>query len=280
MGTVTLAGGNASTGLTRVQAGSLVVTASDPFAAQAGIVVDAGATLVNSGTGAIVVRDLEVQGGVESTGPRLTVTGLLSGTGSIAGNVLTTGRFQGTQTITGNVAVTGTHAPGNSPGIQSLAGSLSYELGGGSGPVVEWELDANTATNSPVAFDQVLVGMNLAFTTDTGLDLQFATPGSTVAWDDVFWSTNRQWTIWQVSGTTSGVFRLSIEGTDWLDSYGRSFNSMLPDAGFSIGFGSNGTDVVLNYVTVVPEPSTWASLLAGAAILAWQVRRRSSRRRC
>jgi autotransporter-associated beta strand protein len=275
-GAVTLAGRNASTGLTRVQAGSLEVTAADPFSTQAGIVVDAGASLLNTGTGAITVRNVTVDGAIVSTGGRLTATGLLSGSGSITGSVLTTGRFQGTQTISNDVTVTGIHAPGNSPGVQTIQGSLAYVLGSGTGPIVEWELDANTATNSPLAFDQIVVGTNLTFSTNTLLDMRFASAASTVDWDDGFWTTRRQWTIWQVSGTTTGLGNLSILGDNWRDSSGKWFKDVLPDAGFSITWGANGRDVILSYV---PEPATWVSLLAGGAILAWRMRRRSLRHR-
>lgn len=277
---VTLGGRNTSTGLTWVQSGTLAVTTSDPFAAAASLRVDAGAELASTGVGhSITVRDVTVNGTLVSTGGTLASTGTLSGTGTITGDVLSTGRFQGSQSIGGDVTVTGTHAPGNSPGVQTISGNLVYSLGGGTGPVMDWELAGNTASNDPVTFDQVVVGTNLSFTTDTLLVLNFDSAGSVVSWGDAFWSTGHQWTIWQVAGTTTGVDKLSIQADDWLDAFGQSFASSLPAAGFTIGTAANGRDVVLTYVTAVPEPSTWVSLLAGAAIVAWRSRRRLLGRR-
>nr|MDA3873420.1 hypothetical protein [Kiritimatiellia bacterium] len=86
-----------------------------------------------SGTGS---GDVTVQGGAT-----------LTGTGSIDGGVILDagGTLSGTLSVGGDSTIAGAHRPGNSPGIQSFDGNLTYTTGAS----VEWELVSNTNVNQP-----------------------------------------------------------------------------------------------------------------------------------
>jgi len=247
-GTSTLAAVNTYTGPTRVQAGTLRLAGLGSLAASSSLLVDSGAAFDTAGASQPFSAATN-NGTVSLGGGTISVTGLLSGTG----------------TIDGNAAVAGLHSPGNSPGIQTITGSLSY----GPGASVLWEITDNTTTNSPVAFDQIVVGGNLAFDAATSLSLSFDSAGSLVDWSDPFWDTNQSWTLWDVAGTTSGFGLLSISGTSWLDGFGTALGDVRPQAAFAVS--QVGSDVVLTY-SAVPEPS--AIVLAGLGVAAAVVIRR------
>ncbi len=254
-GTSTVNAANTYTGLTWVRAGTLATGVSNAFAAASDLTVDSGATLDRAGYSQ-TVADAVLNGTVGNTGGGglLTVTGTLSGTGLVNGDVL----------------VNGVHAPGNSPGIQTFDGNLSY----GNGAVVNWELIDNTTSNSPVVYDQIVLSnaANLSFGGSNVLSLSFNGAGSLVDWNDSFWDVNRAWTVFDLaSGVTTGFGNLSLGGS-LLDA-----NSLALDAGTrgSFSLAQSGQDVVLQFTTAaVPEPSTIAMALAGVACGGYLVRRR------
>ena len=206
-GTLTLSGSSSYTGLTWVREGTLATGTSNAFAAASDLEVDSGATFDRVGYSQTFANAV-VNGTVGNTGNGglLTVNGQLSGAGVVNGNVL----------------VNGVHAPGNSsgnsPGIQTFSGDLSY----GSGATINWELLANTASNSPLVFDQIVLSnaANLSFSATSELSLSFAGAGSVVDWNDAFWDVNRVWTVFGLaSGVTTGFSNLSLGGS-FLDANG------------------------------------------------------------
>ena len=253
VGTSVINAANTYTGQTRVQAGTLALGTSGTLAAASTLVVDPAATFSTSGKSQSFSSAAN-NGTVSLAGGTLFVSELLSGTGL----------------IDGSVTVTGEHAPGNSPGIQPIAGDLAY----GAGASVAWELIDNTTSNSPVVFDQITVGGNLAFNAPTALALSFDGLGSLVDWADAFWDSEQSWTIYDVTGTTTGFSNFSLTTLDWLDGTGTALSTVHPNASFSLA--QQGGDVVLTY-SAVPEPSTLVLVVLGAAFAACGISRRAVR---
>jgi hypothetical protein len=126
---------------------------------------------------------------------------------------------------------------------------------------------ANTDSNSPLVFDQIVLSTaaNLSFSATNQLALSFAGAGSVVDWNDAFWDENRVWTVFDLaSGVTTGFSNLSLGGS-FLDANGTALEGT---RGY-FSLGQIGQDVVLQFnVAAVPEPSTTAMALAGRSVAA------------
>lgn len=248
-GTLILTAANSYTGGTTVSEGSLVINGNQS-SATGSIIVANGATLSGSGT----------YGG--ATTDTLTVNGTLTGTG----------------TITGNTIINGVHSPGNSPGLQTFNGNLSYSTGSS----LNWELIANTSTGRGTNFDGINVGGGLTFSGATSMNLLFNGAGSTVNWNDSFWASNRSWLVYDVAGTTTGFGLFSINGTTWLDAFNNSLTSIRSGANFTLD--QSGDDVILRFdsgASSVPEPGSLAlmsvvGLFGGGRLAQRYLRRRKN----
>jgi autotransporter-associated beta strand protein len=240
LGTLTLSGTNNYSGLTTVSAGTLNVTGS-------------------------LAGDVSVASGASLNG-----TG-----GTFAGTNTINGTLTGTGTYSGNTIINGLHSPGNSPGLQSFGGNLTYN----NGSSFNWELISNSTTGRGTNFDAVNVGGNLLFTGATSMNLLFA---GTVNWTDAFWGSNQSWLIYDVAGTTTGLNFFTISGNNWNDSTSTLLSSVR--AGSSFSLSQSGSDVILQYNSgsgsqAVPEPSSLAlmgvaGLLGGGRLLRRYIRRR------
>ena len=246
-GTRTLTMGNTTTFSGQIQNGGLNVVASNKTVTFNGASTYSGgttfATALGGSTNNVVVNN---------------TTGSAFGSGAVSvgsGNVLSgAGSISGATTMeTGSLL-----RPGNSPGVLTFGSDLTLSTGVN----MVWELWANTEVNSPVAFDQIVVGGNLLFNGSNGVTLDFGTTagGSLVNWADTFWDSQRSWILYDVTGTTTGASNLSLLNTVYNDASGASLATARSGASFSIA--QVGSDVVVNYI---PEPSSSSLMLLGLA---------------
>ncbi len=239
---------------------------------------DAQLTLRKTGDGTLELTNANTYvGRTEVLAGTLLVNGSLGGAGMVT--VAAGATLGGRGSVSGATSLAGLHTPGNSAGIQTFGGSLSYTAGA----AVEWELVDNTTLNQPnpnALFDTVVVAGNLDFAGATTLSLVFDLAGSSVDWADSsvdwadsFWAGaylgSDGWLLYQVAGSTSNFANLSLAESNWLDGGGNAFDTLRAKGEFSLYL--DGSNIYLNYA-LIPEPASLA-LLAAGGLLALRRRR-------
>jgi MYXO-CTERM domain-containing protein len=236
----------------------------------AGTITGAGGFILGSAGTLVLGGANTYTGATNVSAGTLLINGSTSNASAVTVGI--NGTLGGTGTVGGNTTISGIHSPGNSPGIQTFTGNLSYVNGGTPDPTVNWELASNTTTvgaNPTANFDQIIVGGNLDFTHPTIINLSFNGAGSTVLWSDSLWDANQSWLLYDVAGITTNIANLNLNTVNWLDSGSNLFST----AGGSFTLSQNGEDVMLNF-TAVPEPSTYGLGLGALALAVAALRRR------
>lgn len=210
-----------------------------------------GTTTVSAGT-------LAINGNSGAATNTVTVSSgaVLAGSGTVGGSTM--------------IQSGATHAPGNSPGLQTFNNGLTYE----NGSTFEWELIDNTIDPAFRGgyYDAVNVSAGtLSIGSAVASTLVFNN-ASQVRWSNAFWDSNQSWLVFQnavlPSFGNTAVFE-SINLTP--DSMGLTLSSVRTNASFT--WNQQGNDVYLTYT--VPEPSTYALLaLAAAGLGVHLIRRR------
>lgn len=182
-----------------------------------------------------------------------------SGSTVTAANIVigTKGVLSGDGTIIGNVTNYGVISPGNSPGTLTILGD--YIAQAGSTLVLEIESDGAGGFNT----DRVVFGGS-SFVDLSGLGIVFQFLGTTDA--QAFLATG-DFAIDHFVGRDNGAGGLAPLGAA---AYAAVAFSAATDSGPVAGFNitPDGT------VTAVPEPSTYALMFGGLALVAWMARRR------
>lgn len=269
-------GAGANANITNSVAGASTLTIGDNHTTSSfgGTITDTTGTLAITkiGNGTLTLSGTNTYTGATTVnGGTLLINGSTSNTSLVTVGI--NGTLGGTGTVGGNTTISGIHSPGNSPGIQTFIGNLSYVDAGTPDPTVNWKLASNTTTvgvNPTANFDQIIVAGNLDFTHPTYINLSFNGAGSTVLWSDSLWNSNQSWFLYDVTGlgTTTNIANLNLITLNWLDSGSNPFST----AGGSFTLGQSGEDVMLNF-TAIPEPSTYGIALSAIALALAAVRR-------
>jgi hypothetical protein len=194
-----------------------------------------------SGSTTVSAGNLQVNSSITSSSGVTVASGAtLSGTGTLP-----------------STTVSGTHAPGTSPGVQTITGDLTYN----SSSTFQWELIANDATASDrgTDFDGVDVSGTLNIDPTAISSLVFNAAGSAVDWTDAFWSSSHSWLVFDnaatptVSGTIFGTINVST------DINGVALNSLVTRDASYFYWSQVGDDLFLNYVAASSLPVTWKS---------------------
>ena len=252
-GTMTIGVNVANGGILKAGPGTLTLEAANDTGYD--VVIRAGTLKLN--LGGSIAHSTIIVGDAGSSGTHLDVTAKTGG--------FTIGSDQtikGIGQIDGNATILGIHAPGNSAGLQTFNGNLSYA----STSTLNWELTANASTDTigirGLDFDGVDVINTGGLTVGTGVtsNLIFNATSSTVNWNDAFWDTSHSWLVYDNANLPSlasaSIFDTISVSTD-------SIGGTLSDGTFS--WKEVGNDVVLNFSAApVPEPGSFGLLLAGA----------------
>ncbi|MCX6873596.1 MAG: autotransporter-associated beta strand repeat-containing protein [Verrucomicrobia bacterium] len=229
-----------------------------------------GSVTITGGTGGTGITTLDggntYQGGTTVSGGTLNLThttgGSATGTGLVT--IASEATLTGTGVIGGSLTVDGTHSPGNSPGVTSVGGDVTYN----STSIFNWELTANTTTQGTdpaFTYDQVLMtGTNKTLTIDPNAKIRLIFNLGTVDFANTgFWNTTQTWNI--ISGYTSFSGNFIIDSIG-LDSVGLGQDSANYPIGYPAGvFSMSGGTLTWS---AVPEPTgVLAGLLLGAGLL-------------
>ena len=280
-GSMTLSGANAYSAGTTIAGGTLIAGGASAFGTGAvtvgnGAILDLAAlavanTLANNGG---TIRNAEGFSGTQTVAGTSSYTGFVGGTLNVAANGVIKGdgvTFTGPVTL-GSGAI---HSPGNSPGLQSFTGGLSYAAGS----TLRWELAANTSAPADrgILYDAIDVPLGVVtIDTDSVLALVFDGGGSTVDWTDAFWSAPQSWLVIDATSAdgSTGLFTLGAPGPD---SQGAGLADIRPGAAFRVS--RSGANVILDYAIVaVPEPATLPLAALGCLLLGYGVTRRRTPR--
>ncbi len=233
-------------------------TASGVHTTSGNLAVNVGSTLKNTGSFSANIVSV-------ANTATLTNNGTLNGTVNVSGLLNGTGTINGALTIKTN----GELAPGNSPGITTVAGNLTVETGA----KISMQIDGITAAGTD--YDQIVVtGATSLISLNAGSILSLSIT------DGAFTSGALTLIENQSDNAIVGTFSSVVIGGNTYDvsttnkfTYGGKEYELLYNV--DAGGDSKANDLQL---TVVPEPGTWAMLLGGLGMLlgAQRMRRRSA----
>ena len=243
-----------SASLTKTGAAILRVNGTSTY--NGAISIDAGtftigsvATLTIGSGGSLKTNGGSIAAGNATSSQLVIASGaMLSGTGAV--NVSTT--------------ISGVHAPGNSPGLQTFANGLAYAAG------ATFQMELTNPTGARGAdFDAVDVTGG-SFSLAPGGTMNIALGGS-VDVTSTYWDTDHSWLVIDLASGTTGdggaeSFTVgSVTGGNYSPTEGFFSTSRLAD-------GNGKKDLYLNW-NAVPEPSSAALILLGAAAIGFRRRR-------
>jgi len=249
-GNVTLTQDNSYSGGTAVNGGTLVAAHNSSLGTGA-VTVNAGTLSLASGVSLANNIRLDFDGKLTST-TSATLLGRVSGIGTI-----------GSEAGALNFAAGSVLAPGGElPGILNVEGEVMLQAGS----VFQWQLAALSEAAAGQSFSQIVIaeGGYLNIANGAMLDLVFGN-GLAPHGGDAFWSENHSWLIVAGNNVSNGLF--DIDNSAWSDV--GWFYTTLVDGG-----------VALNWTAAaIPEPSTYAAIFGGLALIGVVIKRRAAAKR-
>ncbi len=257
VGAWTLTGTSTYTGATTVSQGTLTVSGTGSINGTSGTSIATGGAFNYSSSTALTAA-VTLNGGtfaynnnsISYNASKLTFnSGTLKGTGTISGNL---GLHSAAQIL----------SPGNSPGIQVFSGTQNW-----SAFTYQWETNNFTGTTAGTDFDQIQVTGALNLSDPSGnylLNVTSLTSGDVAGNVPNFSNTDESWTILTAS---SGI--TNFDPNEWTINTSAFTSTPTATGTWSLAVTGPGNDnLVLSYdVSSVPEPTTYALLLAGMALL-------------
>lgn len=222
----------------------------------------------NTYTGKTTISDgtLNIGGSIANTTEfNVGNTAVLASTNALTIGGSAAQKLTGQGTVQANLTIgaSGTHAVGNSPGLQTVEGSLSYA----SSSIFSWDLKTlvdDSGGTRGTDFDAVNVTAgsgagNLSIDSAAIFQIVLGTSGSQ---SNTFWDANHTWNVFDAAGSTTGGFAdFRVVGSDFTPV----------NISNSIGsFSFNGSTGSLDW-SAVPEPT---SALAGLLLATGLLRRR------
>lgn len=255
-GTTTFSGAKSYTGTTTVSGGVLLIDSSSTIASTSAITVTAGQ--FNYVGAAALNRNVTVGGTGEF---KYNNAGAFTGslTYSPGGIISGSGNFANTALVFANGT---TLSPGNSPGNLVSGDGTTYGQGG----IYLWEItDLSGPAGTTWDLNTITGNLNLTSTTLNKFTIKIDSLNTLTGWNEL---TPYSWkiaTAASITGFDANTYAFDTSAFDMPmnNPYGYFFMSVA------------GSDLMLNYA--VPEPSTYAMVLGGLALLVW-VRRRAVRK--
>lgn len=253
-GRLQLNAANTYSGETEIAQGTLGLASSATLAGSPSVHVGTGATFDVSaktlGYNVLASQILKVDGTVLGS---TNVFGTLSGTGMISQNV--------------SVSAAGVLAPGGSPGVLGIGGTLTFS----DSSVFSLEFGGATPGNGIGRYDQVNVGQSVAIGTNVTLNLSLS-GGYVPTPSDTFFVLNRSDLV-----NYSSFFLNAAEGAtvDLGNGFSGTITYQADWTGTQGGSSLTGGNDIAIY-SVVPEPGGALLLVGGLALVSGGRRRRKS----
>jgi fibronectin-binding autotransporter adhesin len=263
--TLVLAGTNTYTGLLFVMAGRLEIgNGGTTGTLGSGDLLNDATLAFNRSDSVAIANAIEGMGVVEKKGSGTTnLTGTSTYTGAtnvVSGTLLVSGSVNGTASV--NVAAGGTL--GGSGSITTGAGNITLAQGGILAPGVEGA--GTLVLDTGVGFLDVSGGLlapgTFAFELGTTSDLVRLTSGTLSIGNGLLELDN--FSFANAGGFGEGTYTLFATNAPILGTLGSSLTGAVLGLDATLAFSPDGTDLQL---TVVPEPATAVSLLAGLGVL-------------
>ncbi len=256
--------GGFTTAVAKTGTGTWLVTGTNTYSG--GTTVSGGILYTNTaaglGTGAITLN-----GGILQVANGVTLPNALSfggGGGTIRGN----GTYAGAVSVGSNVVL----SPGDSPGTLTFTGALNWAPGGAYSVDL---LNASGATPGTTHDTLVVTGagsFTVSATSGSPFTLNLISLSSALVAGNIADFTNTGTYSWQIASSTNPITGFNANAFAINTS---GFTNPVGLGTFNVSLGGSGgnTAILLNF-TPIPEPSTWALLLAGAALVGFLEYRR------